>query len=378
MLPYLQEDFGNPNSLHHYGKVAKQALEKARASIANDLTTTAENLFFTASATEANNWAIKCIAKNLKKHGNHIITSKIEHDAVLNVCHYLEQNEGFEVSYLGVDAEGFISEEALEKAIRPETILISLMHGNNEIGTIQNLMALGLVARRHGVLFHTDAVQTLGKVPLKLDELPIDLLTGSGHKLYGPKGVGLLYANASTQAVLQPLLHGGNQEFGQRSGTENVAACVGLAKALKLATQEMPVTTLQLYGLSQYLIEGIQTLASEAVLNGPKNIQKRVPGNVHFSFAPIEGEALVLRLDLNGIAVSSGSACHSSQLEGSHVVLATGKTPAIAKSTLRFSLGRGTTQAEVDALLSVLPNVLSRCGYFKHHPQSTIHQTIPV
>jgi cysteine desulfurase len=363
MLPFLGERFGNPSSLHYWGKEASKALQQARKTVADTLGATPEEFVFTSGATEADNLAIFGLARTLEGKGRHIITTEIEHPAIDVPCRHL-QSQGWEVTFLPVDSEGFVSVEGLVAAIRPDTVLASIIHGNNEIGTIQSLKALGEVLHSRGVLFHTDAVQTAGKVPLNLSALPVDYLSLSGHKIYGPKGVGALYIRKSAPNP-QPLIMGGGQESDLRSGTENLAGIAGLAKALEIATDALDTETIRLRTLQEHLIAGILKNVPGAVLNGPRDVRHRVPGNVHFSFPPAEGESLVLHLDLKGIAVSSGSACHSAVIEPSRVVTALGKSEAAARGTVRFSLGRSSTHADIERILEVLPDIVAR---FKKHP----------
>jgi cysteine desulfurase len=368
MLPYLGEIYGNPSSLHVHGRQAHKALEQARSQVATLLNApSAESLIFTSGGTEAINMAVKGIAFGLQSRGKHIITSRIEHSATLEPIAWLAE-QGWEVTYLQADEEGFLNPADLAAVIRPDTVLISLIHGNNEVGTLQDLEALGRIARTHGIVFHADTVQTLGKFPLDLSVLPLDLLSCSGHKLYGPKGTGFLYATEQARHVLTPWIHGGGQQDNLRSGTENLAGIVGLAKALELMTNEREDLTAALYELQEALISGIEQQVPSARLNGPRELRKRVPGNVNFSFAPVEGEVLVLRFDLEGISVSSGSACHSSILQGSHVLHGMGRNDVEAKSSVRFSLGRENTMADIEAVLDVLPRVLQKAGYFRSHP----------
>jgi cysteine desulfurase len=365
MLPYLKEHYGNPSSLHAAGRVVKKALEQSGVTVRQLLQMPeTSTVVFTSGATESNNLVIKGCAFGLRHKGRHIITTQIEHSAVLEPCQWLE-TQGFEVTYLPVDADGFVRSEDLKQALRPETILVSIIHGNNEIGTVQDIAALAQLVKAHGALFHTDAVQTLGKIPLNLSQVPIDLLSGSGHKIYGPKGSGILTLSQEAQEAIMPWFHGGGQQGAFRPGTENMAAAVGFAKALELMVSNSGETLARLQTLQERLIAGIQERVPTAKLNGPRDIQKRVPGNVNFSFAPLEGEALVLRLDLAGVQVSSGSACHSAQLEGSHVVRALGVSDAESKATLRFSLGIHTTPEEIDTVIEILPQVLERAGYFR-------------
>lgn len=363
MLPFLQGQFGNPSSLHYWGREARKAMEMARQSIANNLGCKPEELYFTSGATEADNLAIFGVTDALKQQGRHLITTSIEHAAVANACEKLEAQD-WAVSWLPVDEAGFVAPETLTAAIRPDTVLASIIHGNNEIGTIQDIQTLGEILKAKKVLFHVDAVQTIGKLPFNLTELPIDYLSLSGHKIYGPKGVGALYVREGAP-LPTPLIVGGGQENNIRSGTENLAGIVGLAKALELATLQMEQETSRLRQLQARLIETVQTLAPNAILNGPQDVSKRVPGNVHFSFPPGEGEALVLHFDLKGIAVSSGSACHSEAIEPSRIVKALGKNEAIAKATVRFSLGKSNTETDIHRVAEVLPGILKRLSRTK-------------
>jgi cysteine desulfurase len=363
MAPVLTENFGNPSSLHQNGKAARKAFWDAVFKISALLKSpTDADIIFTSGATEANNMAIKGIAWGLQHKGQHIITSQIEHSATLEPCQWLT-GQGWDVTFLPVDAEGFVSPHSLKNAIRPDTVLISLIHGNNEVGTLQPIELLGQIAREKQVFFHLDAVQTIGKIPIALDTMPVDLLSCSAHKLYGPKGVGFLYANTVAREVLTPLIHGGGQQRGFRSGTENLAGVVGLATALELAIQEMTAQNQTLYALQEKLMAGILETVPTARLNGPRNVIQRVPGNVNFSFPPLDGEGLVLRFDLQGICISSGSACHDALIEGSHVLQAMGAGNVAAKSAIRFSLGYQNTSEEVDRILEGLPRVLRRAGY---------------
>jgi cysteine desulfurase len=358
MQPFLEAQFGNPSSLHYWGRQARKALEAARQSVAHGLGAQAEEIIFTSGATEADNLAIIGVARALESKGRHVVISSIEHAAVDQACRALE-TMGWEISRLPVDADGFVSPDDLAAALRPDTVLASIIHGNNEIGTLQPLEDLGQGLRHRDVLFHVDAVQTVGKLPFNLADLPVDYLSLSAHKLYGPKGVGALYIKKGAPQPL-PLLWGGGQEGDLRSGTENLAGIVGLAKALELSVKAMDAETPRLRDLQERLISGIEQAIPEAVLNGPRDVQMRVPGNVHFSFPPYEGEALVLRLDLKGIAVSSGSACHSAVIEPSRIIRALGKPDAVARSTIRFSMGRTTTVEEIRHLLEVLPEILHK------------------
>jgi len=359
MLPVFETQFGNPSSLHRWGREAKKALDAARQSVANSLgAKSSQEIVFTSGATEADNLAIIGVAKALEAKGKHLITTSIEHPAVETACTYLEQT-GWDITRLPVDGDGFVSLQKLEQVVRSETVLVSVIHGNNEVGTLQNLQELGAFLRSRQILFHTDAVQTVGKVSMNLKDLPIDYLSLSGHKIYGPKGVGVLYIREG--AVLpQPLVMGGGQEQDLRSGTENMAGIIGLSKALELAVDRLQGEMPRLHQLQKQLIEAIERQIPSAVLNGPRDLTRRVPGNVHFSFPPVEGEAWVRHLDLQGIAVSSGSACHSAVVEPSRIVLALGKSTELARSTVRFSLGLQTTEADIDYASHVLTRVASR------------------
>lgn len=358
MLPFLEEQFGNPSSLHHWGRQARKALEAARKSVADSLGAQSKEIVFTSGATEADNLAVIGVAQALKGRGRHLITTGIEHAAVDSACQLLE-SQGWEVTRLPVNAEGFVSPEALEQAIRPDTMLASIIHGNNEIGAIQPIEILGQLLRERGVLLHLDAVQTVGKLPINLVQLPVDYLSLSAHKIYGPKGVGALYIRDGIPLPL-PLILGGGQEGNLRSGTENLAGIVGLAKALEISISMIAEETPRLRVLQEQLIADVLHLVPGAELNGPRDVNLRVPGNAHFSFPPVEGEALVLRLDLKGIAVSSGSACHSAVIEPSRIVKALGKVDAVARSTVRFSLGRSTTADDLQTVVKVLPEVLQK------------------
>jgi cysteine desulfurase len=361
MRPFLEGAFGNPSSLHFWGREAKKALEQSRATVASFLGAQPEEIVFTSGATEADNWVIVGVTDALKAKGRHIITTQVEHAAIANPCDRL-QAQGWDITRLPVDVEGFVSLESVQSAIRPDTVLVSIIHGNNEIGAIQPpdmLAALGTALRRQDVLLHLDAVQTVGKIPVSVRDLSVDYLSLSGHKLYGPKGVGALYVR---QGAPRPtaLLLGGGQEGDLRSGTENLPGIVGLAMAVEIAAACMAEEVARLRDLQEAFIRGVLATVPGAVLNGPRDVNARVPGNVHFSFPPAEGEALVLHLDLKGIAVSSGSACHSAVIEPSRIVKALGKPDDVARATVRFSMGRSTTPADVDRVLAVLPDIVKR------------------
>ncbi|WP_303675083.1 cysteine desulfurase family protein [Vampirovibrio chlorellavorus] len=361
MLPFLQGQFGNPSSLHFWGREARKALQQARESVSKALTCQPSEIIFTSGATEANNLALMGVTEALAQ-GRHIITTQIEHAAVQAPCHWLEAH-GWDVTWLPVDAQGFVSVESVIEALRPETVLVSIIHGNNEIGTLQDIQAIGAALNAQPkfqkVLLHVDAVQTVGKLPLDLSTLPVDYLSLSGHKLYGPKGVGALFVRDGAPLPAAQI-RGGGQEGDVRSGTENLAAIVGLAKALEITQARMTDDLPHLRALQKGLIEAIRTTVPEAMLNGPEDLHARVPGNVHFSFPGVEGEAMVLHLDLKGIAVSSGSACHSAVIEPSRIVKALGKSDSLAKGTVRFSLGRGSALQDIKRVVEILPTVYQR------------------
>ncbi|MEM3737155.1 MAG: cysteine desulfurase NifS [Candidatus Bathyarchaeia archaeon] len=361
MLPYFASRFGNASSLHSFGREAHQALEDARRRVADLIGAKTEEIIFTSGGTEANNLAIKGIAyKNCNKvvrypNGPHIITSQIEHPSVLETCRYLE-GCGFKVRYLPVDREGVVDLQALEDSVGEGTILITIMHANNEIGTIQPIEEIGKIAKEKGVAFHTDATQSCGKVPIDVEGMQIDLLSISAHKMYGPKGVGALYARRGV--ALDPLIHGGGHERGMRSGTENIAGIVGMGKAAELAKDRFNSDVYRLAILRDRLINGILNNVEESYLNG--HLTMRLPNNAHFRFTGIEGESLVLMLDVEGIAASTGSACSSKKLEPSHVLMAIGLNEVEAHGSLRLTLGRGNTQEDVEYVLERLPRVVAR------------------
>jgi len=346
---YSTEKYGNASSLHSFGRKARDALEKARARIAKELNAAPEEIIFTASGTEADNLAIKETAFFHKDKGNHIITSKIEHPAVKETCRFLEEM-GFEVTYLDVDKNGFVDLKQLEKAIKKNTILVSIMHANNEIGTIEPIDKIGEICRKKGVIFHTDAVQSFTKIPIDVKKIKADLISLSAHKIHGPKGIGVLYKRKNVK--IGTLIHGGGHEFGLRSGTENVAGAVGFAKAVDLVDKE---DIAKMKKLRDKLIDGLMKIP-ETILNGPKD--KRLCNNVNVAFKYIEGEALVLRLDDEGVAASTGSACSSKSLLPSHVLIAIGLKPREAHGSLRLSLSKYTNEEEVDYALKVIPKVV--------------------
>ncbi|NLW43258.1 MAG: cysteine desulfurase NifS [Tissierellia bacterium] len=356
MIPYFREHYGNASSIYSIGQVSKKAITEAREKVAKVLNADPKEIFFTGSGTESDNWALRSYAEANKEKGNHIITSKIEHHAVLHVCEYLEKN-GFEVTYLDVDSEGFISLEELEKAIKPETILISIMHANNEIGTIQPISEISKIAKEHKIIFHTDAVQTAGILDIDVKELGVDMLSLSAHKFHGPKGVGVLYVRRGLK--LPPFMIGGGQERGKRGSTENVAGIVGLGIALENARSIASNDKEKLTELRDYLIDKMLEAIPHSRLNGPKG-EKRLPGNTNFSFEFIEGESMLLLLDSFGICGSSGSACTSGSLDPSHVLLGIGLPHEIAHGSLRLSLSTENTKEQIDFVVEKTAQVVQR------------------
>jgi len=354
MKPYFSEKFGNASSLHQFGQEAKEALENSRETVAKLINAEPMEIIFTSGGTESDNMAIKEIAWINKEKGNHIITTRIEHHAVENTCRFLEK-QGFKVTYLNVDKFGLVNPKDVEKAITKETILISVMHANNEIGTMEPIEEIGKICREKKVIFHTDAVQTVGKIPIDVKKMNVDLLSASSHKLYGPKGVGFLYIRQGIK--MQPLLHGGNHEFCLRSGTENIAGIVGFAKACELAKRDMKKRAEYEKRLADKIVKEILQKIPESWLNG--HPEKRLPGNVNFRFKCIEGESMLIHLDDKGIAASTGSACSTKDLKPSHVLLAIGLSPVDAHGSLRISLGKDNTEEEVDYLIEVLPEIVS-------------------
>jgi cysteine desulfurase len=355
MLPYLRENFGNPSSLHHLGKSAKFAVEEARESVANLLNARPAEIVFTSGATEGNNHAIKGIASRLSGKGKHIVSTQIEHDATLHPLMQLER-AGFEVTFVGVDSDGIVRLDELEKALRVDTILVSVMHANNEMGTLQPIVEIGELCRARGIVFHCDACQTVGHIPVDVRALGIDLLTLSGHKFYGAKGAGALYIRRGVR--LETLIEGGHQQKGRRAGTENVASIVAMGVAANLALEAISRgDEARVAMLRERLIAGVAAGVPGAHLNG--HPVKRVPGIANFSFEGIEGEGLILELDARaGVCASTGSACAAGSLDPSPVLLAVGRENGLARAGTRFSLGRGTTEAEIDELLRLLPEVL--------------------
>ena len=353
MLPYMTECFGNAASIHGTGREAHRALDRARKQVAAVLGAQPQEIYFTSGGSESDNWAVKGVAWAARGRGKHVITSAVEHHAVLNACAWLE-GMGFEVTRLPVDALGRVDPDSVARALRPDTVLISVMTANNEIGTLQPIREIGELARSRGVPFHTDAVQAAGHIPVNVEELQVDLLSLSAHKFHGPKGVGVLYVRRGTK--LDSLIHGGAQERGLRAGTPNVPGAVGLAKALELAAASLPEYADRVRALRDQLIREIRARIPDAVLNGDP--ERRLPGNVHFSFPGVDGEALLLRLDLAGIACSGGSACTSGAQEPSHVLTAIGQAPELAKGGLRMTLGEENTPEEIKEVLRVLPEIV--------------------
>jgi len=355
MEPYFFEKFGNASSLHAYGQEAKKALEDSRQTLAEFIGAKPEEIVFTSGGTESDNFALLGVAYALEKKGNHIITSAIEHHAISEPAKFLEK-KGFKITYLGVDKDGLVSADDLKKAITDKTILVSIMHANNEIGTLEPVAQLGKIAREKGVYFHTDAVQTVGHIPVNVDELNLDLLSLSAHKFYGPKGAGALYIRKGTR--IETFLRGGDQEKNRRASTHNITGIVGLAKAIQLCQNKMPAEIKLQSALRDRLIKEIPARIPEVRLNGHPS--QRLPNNVNFSIKYIEGESILLSLDMLGIACSTGSACTSSSLEPSHVLLAIGLDHETAHGSLRITLGRWTKDSDVDYLLEKLPAVVQK------------------
>ena len=355
MLPYFTESFGNPSSVYQIAQINKKAIDDSREAIAKALGAQANEIFFTSGGSEADNWAIKGIAQAHRSKGNHIITTKVEHHAVLHTCEFLEKN-GFEVTYLDVDEFGMVHPEDVEKAIKDTTILISIMYANNEIGTINPIKEIGAIAKAHKIPFHTDAVQAVGQVRIDVKEQNIDMLSLSGHKINGPKGMGVLYIRRGLK--LENLIHGGAQERGRRAGTENVAGIVGLAKAMELAYENFDEKIAKMTALRDKLIDGLLTSIPYSRLNGHRT--NRLANNANVGYEYVEGESLLLLLDMNGIAGSSGSACTSGSLDPSHVLLAIGLPHEKAHGSIRFTLGGQNTEEEIDKVLEVMPGIVQR------------------
>ena len=356
MLPYFSEHYGNPSSIYSLAGESKDAVTKARETIAGILGARTEEIYFTAGGTESDNWAIKAAFEAYKAKGNHIITTKIEHHAVLHTCQYLKKERGAKVTYLDVDENGLVKLEELEKAITPETILISVMFANNEIGTIQPVREIGMIAREHGILFHTDAVQAFGQLPIDVDACRIDMLSSSAHKINGPKGIGFLYIRKGVK--IRSFVHGGAQERKRRAGTENVPGIVGYGAAAKLAADTMEERTAKERELRDYMIGRIQSEVECCRLNGDP--VKRLPNNVNFSFEFVEGESLLIMLDMEGICASSGSACTSGSLDPSHVLLAIGLPHELAHGSLRLTLSAETTKEEIDYTVDKIKEIVAK------------------
>lgn len=361
MLPYFGELYGNPSAIYSLGSTGKKAIGEARRTIAGAIGAKQEEIYFTSGGTEADNWAIKAAAEGCTGKGKHIVTTKIEHHAVLHTCAYLEKR-GYEVTYLEVDGDGLVDPQALEAAIRPDTILISVMFANNEIGTIEPIREIGAIAREHGVLFHTDAVQAFGQVPIDVEEMNIDMLSASAHKLNGPKGVGMLYIRSDVKnrlgAQIRSFMHGGAQERNMRAGTENVPGIVGFAAAVRRALGLMEEKAEKERELRDYLIRRIEGEIPYCRLNGHR--EKRLPGNANISFRFIEGESLLIMLDMRGVCASSGSACTSGSLDPSHVLLAIGLKHEEAHGSLRMTLSEENTKEELDQVVGHLKEIVQR------------------
>ena len=356
MLPYFSDIYGNASSIHQFGRVARTAVDNSRQKVASLLgASSPEEIIFTSGGTEADNLAIKGVMAALYSKGRHIITSSIEHQAVLNTCKFLAK-EGCQVTFLGVDEYGVIKLDELKKAITDKTILISVMHANNEVGTIQPIEEIGKIAKERGIYFHTDAVQTVGKIPIDHKKMNIDLLSLSGHKLYGPKGIGALYIRKGTK--ITPQMIGGHHEMGKRAGTENVPGIVGLGIACELAGKEINSESKKLTELRNYFYTSIISKVEDVRLNG--HPEKRLPNTLNVGFKYLEGESIILNLDMEGIGVSTGSACTSGSLEPSHVLTAMGVDPAETQGSIRFSLGKDNSKEDIDYVLAVLPPIIKR------------------
>ena len=355
MLPYFTEYYGNPSSVYEFASESKKAVSNARRTIAETLGAQENEIYFTAGGSEADNWALKATAEAYQSKGKNIITTKIEHHAILHTAEYLEKR-GFEITYIGVDENGVVKVDELEKAIRPDTILISVMFANNEIGTIQPIKEIGEIAKKHGVLFHTDAVQAYGQLPINVDELHIDMLSSSGHKLNGPKGIGFLYIRKGVK--IRSFVHGGAQERKRRAGTENVPGIVGYGKAAEIAAKTMKERTAKEIELRDHLIDRVLAEVPYTRLNGHRT--NRLPNNANFSFQFVEGESLLILLDNNGICASSGSACTSGSLDPSHVLLAIGLPHEIAHGSLRLTLSAETTMEDIDFVVDCIKQIIER------------------
>ena len=357
MTPYFTELFGNPSSVYSFAAKSRKAIDTARAQVAKALNAEADEVFFTGSGTEADNWALKGTLERLKSKGDHLVTTQIEHHAILHTAEYLEKVEGFRATYLPVDSEGRISLKDLEAAMTDKTVLVSVMFANNEVGTIQPVGPIGALCRERGVLFHTDAVQAAAQLDIDVKALNIDMLSLSAHKMYGPKGVGAFYLRKGVR--LENFMHGGGQEKGRRASTENLAGIVGLGAAIERMKARLPEEKARITALRDRLIEGVLSGIPHAKLNGARD-DERLPNNTNFSFIGIEGETLLLDLDSKGISASTGSACSSASLDPSHVLLALGLSHEMAHGSLRMTLGRGTTDEQIDYVLEVLPEIVAR------------------
>ncbi len=355
MAPYFSDIFGNPSSIHSFGQEARSAVEEAREKVASLINAKKEEIVFTSGGTESDNFAIKGVAFANSKKGNHIITTPIEHHAITEPCEFMK-TLGFDITYLPVDGYGMVDPEDVKRALTDKTILVSVMHANNEIGTIQPIDEIGRITREAGVYFHTDAVQTAGAIPVDVNKMNVDLLSISAHKLYGPKGIGCLYIKKGTKMV--PFMHGGGQEKNRRGSTENVPGIVGFGKAAEIAVKELDARQAHLLPLRDKLIKGLSEKIDHSLLNGHPT--KRLPNNISMCFEFVEGESMLLNLDMEGIASSTGSACSSATLEPSHVLLSIGRPHAIAHGSIRFSLGRMTTEKDVDTVLDVFPKIVDK------------------
>lgn len=359
MLPFFTEYYGNPSSVYNFAQKSKMAIEDAREIIADSIGAAKSNeIYFTGGGSESDNWALKSAAFGLRDKGNHIITTKIEHHAILNTCAYLEKN-GFEITYLDVDSDGFVSLEDVENAITDKTILISVMFANNEIGTIEPVREIGEIAHKHGILFHTDAVQAMCHVPINVTEMNIDLLSASAHKFHGPKGVGFMYMKNT--AKLEPFIHGGAQERARRAGTSNVPGIVGMGQAVKLALGTLDKDTHTIINMRNYIVDRILGEIPDVTFDGPEiGSLKRLPSNMHFCFKDVSGDSLLIMLDMNGICASSGSACAAGSIDPSHVLLAIGRGKDEAKGALRLSIDKDLTKEDADYAIDALKAAVAR------------------
>jgi cysteine desulfurase len=356
MLPYLKERYGNASSVHNFGREAKTAIEESREKVAGVIGADPSEIYFTSGGTESDNIALTGTALYLQKKKDHVIVSSVEHHAILETAKYLEKH-GFQADYIGVDKEGFIDADEMKDKLTDKTAVVSIMHANNEMGAIQNISELAAIAKERGVAFHTDAVQSAGKIKVDVDELKVDMLTMSGHKMYGPKGTGIIYIRKGHK--LTPLFHGGHHEKKRRAGTENVAGIVGFGAALELAESLRESDHHRLTELADYFINGIEKNVPNVYLNGPRG-EGRIPSTVNISFEYIEGESIILSLDMKGIAVASGSACTSGSLEASHVLMAMGVPVELAQGSIRFSMGRFTTKEDLTYTIEALPEIVER------------------